>query len=146
MVFPYKNIFSINVPVIISDKITEIDEVYGIIPGESVQIEKVVSKNFSSTGEKDVFQKAKKYNTPPVTLWVVWKNTGPLRVAVLCSRKVDKRAVVRNKVKRRIREALRAIGKVHALHAEIIVSAKSTAKTVPTSEFKEIILHVLNLS
>jgi len=59
MVFPYKNIFSINVPVIISDKITEIDEVYGIIPGESVQIEKVVSKNFSSTGEKDVFQKAK---------------------------------------------------------------------------------------
>ncbi|KKU53218.1 MAG: ribonuclease P protein component [Candidatus Ryanbacteria bacterium RIFCSPLOWO2_12_FULL_47_9c] len=95
---------------------------------------------------RDVFQKAKKYNTPPVTLWVVWKNTGPLRVAVLCSRKVDKRAVVRNKVKRRIREALRAIGKVHALHAEIIVSAKSTAKTVPTSEFKEIILHVLNLS
>ncbi|TSC91016.1 MAG: hypothetical protein G01um10142_126 [Parcubacteria group bacterium Gr01-1014_2] len=58
-IFPHKNDFSINIPVTISDKITEIDEVYGIIPGESIQIEKIVSKTFVSNGEKDVFQKAR---------------------------------------------------------------------------------------
>lgn len=58
-IFPHKKDFSINIPVTISDKITNIDEVYGIIPGESIQIEKVVSKTFISSGEKDVFQKAK---------------------------------------------------------------------------------------
>ena len=58
-IFPYKEDFSINIPVTISDKITNIDEVYGIIPGESIKIEKVVSKTFISSGEKDVFQKAK---------------------------------------------------------------------------------------
>ena len=58
-IFPYKEDFSINIPVTISDKITNIDEVYGIIPGESIKIEKVVLKTFISSGEKDVFQKAK---------------------------------------------------------------------------------------
>lgn len=58
-IIPHKNDFSISIPVTISDKITQIDEVYGIIPGESIQIEKIVSKNFASSGEKDVFQKAK---------------------------------------------------------------------------------------
>lgn len=58
-IFPYKKDFSIDIPVIVSDKITEIDEIYGIIPGESIQIEKVISKTFLSIGEKDVFQKAK---------------------------------------------------------------------------------------
>jgi len=74
-IFPYKNDFSINIPVTISDKITEIDEVYGVIPGESIQIEKIVSKTFGSSGEKDVFQKAKgkiiiynNFNTSPQVL------------------------------------------------------------------------------
>lgn len=56
---PRKKDFSINIPIIISDKITRVDEVYGMIPGELVQLEKVVSKTFTSSGEKDVFQKAK---------------------------------------------------------------------------------------
>lgn len=74
-IFPHKNEFSINIPVIISDKITETDEVYGIIPGESIQIEKIISKTFNSTGEKNVFQKAKgklkiynNFNTSPQAL------------------------------------------------------------------------------
>lgn len=56
---PRKNDFSVNIPVTISDKITEIDEVYGIIPGQWIEVEKVVSKTFSSGAEKDVFQKAR---------------------------------------------------------------------------------------
>jgi hypothetical protein len=73
--FPYKKDFSINIPITISNKVTETDEVYGVIPGESIQIEKVVSKNFSAAGEKDVFQKAKgrmtiynNFGTSPQTL------------------------------------------------------------------------------
>ncbi len=55
---PRKNDFSINVPLIISNKITQVDAVYGMIPGELIGFEKLVSKVFLSTGEKEIFQKA----------------------------------------------------------------------------------------
>jgi len=58
-IIPRKNDFSVNISAAVSDKITEIDEVYGIIPGEWIEIEKVVSRTFSSSAEKDVFQKAR---------------------------------------------------------------------------------------
>ena len=56
---PKKSDFSVNIPVAVSDKVTEIDEVYGIIPGEWIEVEKVISKTFSSGSEKEVFQKGR---------------------------------------------------------------------------------------
>lgn len=57
-IVPAKIDFSISIPAVISDKVTQVDAVYGVIPGEIVELEKVLSKTFTSSGEKDVFQKA----------------------------------------------------------------------------------------
>ncbi|MEK7203754.1 MAG: hypothetical protein AAB627_01605 [Patescibacteria group bacterium] len=55
---PGKKDFSVNIPVMVSSSITRPDEVYGMIPGELIQVEKVVSKTFTASGDKEVFQKA----------------------------------------------------------------------------------------
>lgn len=57
-IVPGKKDFSVNIPVVISDRITKPDEVYGMIPGELIQVEKIVSKTFAASGDKEVFQKA----------------------------------------------------------------------------------------
>lgn len=74
-IIPRKSDFSINVPVTLSDKITQTDAVYGVIPGKLIEFEKVVSRLFPSTGEKEVFQKANgritiynNFSTSPQTL------------------------------------------------------------------------------
>ncbi len=58
-IIPGKKDFSINIPVVVSTKITQADEVYGMVPGELIQLEEVVSKTFAASGDKEIFQKAK---------------------------------------------------------------------------------------
>ncbi|MEK7659139.1 MAG: hypothetical protein AAB338_00575 [Patescibacteria group bacterium] len=58
-IIPRKSDFSVNIPVVILTDITKNDEVYGMVPGQWIEIEKVISKIFTSSAEKDVFQKAK---------------------------------------------------------------------------------------
>ncbi len=74
-IIPRKNDFSINIPIIISDKISQIDPVYGMIPGELIHLERTTYNNFTSTGRKEVFQKANgritiynNYSTSPQVL------------------------------------------------------------------------------
>lgn len=57
-IIPTKKDFSVNIPVTVSDKLSKNDEIYGIMPGKWVEAEKVFSKIFISSVEKDVFQKA----------------------------------------------------------------------------------------
>ena len=57
-IIPAKKDFSVNIPIIVSDRIIENDGVYGMIPGQWFEIEKVFSKSFVSSSEKEVFQKA----------------------------------------------------------------------------------------
>lgn len=56
---PRKSDFSIDIPLTVTETITKVDEVYGMIPGKWLEAEKTVSKTFTSTGRKEVFQKAK---------------------------------------------------------------------------------------
>ena len=58
-IIPRKSDFSINLGVAVLTDITEIDEVYGMIPGQWIEIEKIISKIFVSSAEKEVFQKAR---------------------------------------------------------------------------------------
>ncbi|MBI4117115.1 MAG: hypothetical protein HY451_00265 [Parcubacteria group bacterium] len=58
-IIPRKSDFSVNIPVAVLTDITKNDEVYGMVPGQWIEIEKVVSKTFASSAEKDVFQKAR---------------------------------------------------------------------------------------
>lgn len=58
-IIPAKEDFSINIPVTVSSAVTEPDSIYGLAPGRTVQFEKSVTRTFSSSGEKQVFQKAK---------------------------------------------------------------------------------------
>src|SRR3989344_887065 len=58
-IIPRKDDFSVNIPVIVSDKITTNDEFYGMVPGKWIEAEMVISKTFVSGAEKDVFQKAR---------------------------------------------------------------------------------------
>lgn len=74
-VVPQKDAFSVNLPITASAAITEPDPIYGLVPGQTVQFEKEITKTFASTGEKDIFQKAKgritvynDYGSQPQTL------------------------------------------------------------------------------
>lgn len=58
-IIPRKSDFSINLPVAVLTDITKNDEVYKMVPGQWIEIEKVISKTFASSAEKDVFQKAR---------------------------------------------------------------------------------------
>ncbi len=58
-IIPGKKDFSINIPVVVSTRITQTDEVYGMVPGKLVQLEEVVSRAFAASGDKEIFQKAK---------------------------------------------------------------------------------------
>lgn len=63
--------------------------------------------------------------------------TGDVRVAIVVSRKVGN-AVVRNRVRRRLREALRVLVKDGAMKAswDALVVAKPSAADVPYEELK----------
>ncbi len=78
-------------------------------------------------------------------IWVVERQNGPLRVSVMCSKKVDRRAVIRNKVKRRVREAIRAVLATHDLSLDIVVSAKPQAKESTTSDFRGLFSNVFHI-
>ena len=58
-IIPRKVDFSINLPVVVSTDITKNDEIYGMVPGQWIEVEKLISKTFASSAEKDVFQKAR---------------------------------------------------------------------------------------
>jgi len=58
-IIPRKSDFSVNIPVVVLTDISKNDEIYGMVPGRWVEIEKSISKTFVSGAEKDVFQKAR---------------------------------------------------------------------------------------
>lgn len=58
-IIPRKSDFSINLPVVVLTDITKNDEVYKMVPGQWIEIEKIISKTSTSSTEKDVFQKAR---------------------------------------------------------------------------------------
>lgn len=61
----------------------------------------------SRGGVRYVYQKGKTIRKPKLSLVFVENNKGFTRVAVVVSKKVEKRAVIRNRIRRRIYEAIR---------------------------------------
>jgi len=58
-IIPRKSDFSVNIQVAVLTDITKNDEVYKMVPGQWIEIEKLISKTFTSSAEKDIFQKAR---------------------------------------------------------------------------------------
>ncbi|MEK7649805.1 MAG: ribonuclease P protein component [Patescibacteria group bacterium] len=93
-----------------------------------------------------VLKKGRRYNDPSLLIWVMKKPQGSFRAAVLCSKKIDKRSVGRNAIKRRIREAVRQVLKPHFPTGDIVISAKVGAKGLKPAQFKNIFQNVFHIS
>lgn len=65
------------------------------------------------------------------------------RLGVTVSTKIDKRAVVRNRIKRIIREAFRAFHKKLLQHFDIVVIARKNASLCSSKEVEQELLRVL---
>ncbi len=100
----------------------------------------------SSQDIEKVLKRGRRHPTTPLMIWAIQKPKGPFRAAILCSKKIDKRAVARNKIKRRIREAIRATLRTRMPTLDIVVSAKASAKDLVTSDFIAIFSNVFHLS
>jgi RNase P protein component len=63
----------------------------------------------------------------------------PVGVAVVVSKKIDKRAVARNRIRRRVYSVLRDVNKSTPLRESFIVFPTRTALTAPYAELKNAI-------
>ena len=63
----------------------------------------------TSAGFKAVFDGGKRFNSPQLRLFALPRADAPARLGVAVSRKVDKRAVGRNRIKRVLRDAFRHV-------------------------------------
>ncbi|MSR76567.1 MAG: ribonuclease P protein component [Candidatus Ryanbacteria bacterium] len=98
----------------------------------------------SSRDIEIVIKRGRRHSTTPLMIWVLQKPKGPFRAAILCSKKVDKRAVVRNKIKRRIREAIRILS-TRMPTIDLVVSAKLPIKDITTSDIKNLFYNVFHI-
>ena len=93
-----------------------------------------------------ILKKGKRYESPFFTVWRFRRDTGALRSFVVCSRKVDKRAVRRNTIKRRVREILRKDFSKSYSANDIVVRIKPGITDISSKKLKSAILYVLPLS
>jgi len=92
-----------------------------------------------------VVRRGRRHSTLPLMIWALQKPQGPFRAAVLCSKKVDKRATGRNKIKRRIREAIRTTLPSRFPTLDLVVSAKPAVKDLTTSDLRELLSNVFHI-
>jgi len=87
---------------------------------------------------KQVFTKSKKHHFKEFTVYCHKKQKSPARLGLAVSKKVDKRAVVRNGIKRVVRESFRT----HRLQLEgwdIVFVARSAIKNLNNSDITELL-------
>ena len=94
---------------------------------------------------KYVYQKGKTVRTSRMSL-VYTKNTrGFTRIAVVVSKKIDKRAVVRNRIRRRIYEAVRLnFDELPKATDYIFVVYSKDVMNMPFCELQEVILNLVD--
>ena len=90
----------------------------------------------SRGGVKYVYQKGKTVRKPGVSLVFCDNTRGFTRVAVVVSKKVEKSAVKRNRIRRRVYEALRVNFEMVPKNRDYIFVIYN--KKIETMEFKEI--------
>jgi ribonuclease P protein component len=95
-----------------------------------------------------VYKYGQKVNDGQLSLkYLQIKNEKPARIAVVVSRKVNKKAVVRNRIRRRIYEQLRLKADQKRLRADLIIVVYSDEyATVPASEISKTLDNLLNKS
>lgn len=87
---------------------------------------------------KQVFNKSKKFHFKEFTVYCHKKQKSPARLGLAVSKKVDKRAVVRNGIKRVVRESFR----IHYARLEgwdIVFVARASIKNLGNQEISELL-------
>jgi ribonuclease P protein component len=91
---------------------------------------------------KQVYSRGRSHVHPALVLYVRPRREGPARFGFSVSKKVGK-AVVRNRVKRRLREAARAILPELSRTADAVVVARTRVKDASAAEVREILCELL---
>lgn len=103
----------------------------------------------SRGGVRYTYQHGKSIRKPNITLVHAVNSRGRQRFAVVVSKKVAKSAVERNRIRRRVYEAIRIVKKEQNFEAEkdnIFVIYAKNIKTMPFSDLKNLISGLLEQS
>lgn len=103
----------------------------------------------SRGGVRYTYQHGKSIRKPNITLVHAVNTRGRQRFAVVVSKKVAKSAVERNRIRRRVYEAIRAVKKEQNFIAEkdnIFVIYAKNIKTMPFADLKNLISGLLQES
>lgn len=87
-----------------------------------------------------VLQKGRGYKGDSLFLKVIKNEEAEARIGIIVSKKVSKKAVERNKLRRRIREIVRTINLPSHFDAVVVAFPKASEKT-----FQELSLEIINL-
>ena len=90
-----------------------------------------------------VFKKGRFCQNDFFVLRAVAKNSGSLRVAFIVSNKIDKRATARNKIRRRMREIIRAAFLEIKKEFDLVIVSKKSAASLSYQKMKEELLGLL---
>lgn len=90
---------------------------------------------------RQVFKKSKKYFFKEITVYCHRQNLDNSRLGLAVSKKVDKRAVTRNKIKRIIRESFRFHQK-QLTGWDIVVVAKPAINNLTNQQLSELLTNV----
>jgi ribonuclease P protein component len=93
-----------------------------------------------------IFRKGRRTPTTSFIVWMLKKPTPPFRITVICSKKVDKRAVKRNTLRRRIREVFRKDIAPRMPEYDAVVQILPAGKNISTEEIKKTLYNVLHIS
>ncbi|MDD2414415.1 MAG: ribonuclease P protein component [Eubacteriaceae bacterium] len=99
----------------------------------------------SLKGEKDfnnVFQHGQKFGNRHFQFYYVKNRKDTNRLGIIVSKKVSKNAVVRNKIRRRIRESFRINGCCFKLGYDLIIIAKKRCVQASYQELNQSLKHL----
>lgn len=94
----------------------------------------------NSSDFKKLFEMGQKYHSKHLIVFAV-KNDGPTRLGLTVSRKVGG-AVVRNKLKRRLREIFRLSLSSFLINTDIMIVAKKNASTLDYKQLNQEVFSV----
>lgn len=86
------------------------------------------------------YRRGKTVRNPNFTVWALQTPTPELKLAIVVSKKVSKKAVVRNRARRRVREVIRKNASLAASNYFVIVNIYTDLTTIPNPELEEQII------
>lgn len=100
----------------------------------------MLQKNHRLHKEEDikrVLRKGRSFKTPLFTVYSALNAEATSRVGVIVSNKISKKAVVRNKIKRRLRNALKGNKEHFKRNVDVLVVAKNAAAEAEYKDMKQ---------